>query len=109
MRTLVLGIALAPYLLIAGVDAWMHEAGRKVPRVEQALHASLALAMILFLAAAFLQRTAIAVAALSAFLVLLVWDELGYHAAIAASERRIHRASWLALACFVGAWLLVDA
>lgn len=109
MRTLLLGIAIAPYLLIAAVDAWMHEAGRRVPRMEQALHAALALAMAVFLPAVFLGMTSIAVLALLAFGVLLAWDELGYHAMIARSERRIHIASWIALAAFIVTWVVVGA
>ena len=46
MRNIWLGIALVPYFALAGVDFWMHERGRRVPRVEQWVHAGLALTMI---------------------------------------------------------------
>ena len=37
-----LGIGLLPYLGVAGIDTWMHERARKVPRIEQLLHVVLA-------------------------------------------------------------------
>jgi hypothetical protein len=109
MRNLWLGLALVPYLAAAGVDAWMHERGRRVPRVEQSIHAALAMAMAAFLWAVFTDRAAFALAALGCFALLVVWDELGYHGGIARSERRVHVVSWVALAGFVAAWCVVDA
>ena len=109
MRNLWLGLALLPYLAVAGVDAWMHERGRQVPRVEQWIHGGLALAMAVFLALVFAGRVEQAWAALGLFLALLVWDEVGFHGGIAARERRVHAASWAALAAFVLAWRIVDA
>ena len=108
MRNIWLGLALLPYLAAAGVDAWMHERGRRVPRVEQFVHAGLAAAMVVFLTAVFAARPLFAFAALAAFLALLVWDEAGYHRMIAARERRVHAISWAALAFFVIAWIAVD-
>ena len=108
MRNVWLGLALVPYLAAAGVDAWMHERGRRVPRVEQWLHAGLAAGMAAFLAAVFAARPTVAFAALAAFLALLAWDEIGFHKAIAASERRVHVVSWFLLAGFVAAWWWID-
>jgi hypothetical protein len=108
MRNLWLGLALLPYLAAAGVDAWMHERGRRVPRVEQWLHAGLAAGMASFLGAVFAGRPGLAFAALGAFLILLVWDELGFHGAIARNERRVHALSWVALSAFVAVWWMVD-
>ena len=108
MRNLWLGLALVPYLAAAGVDAWMHERGRRVPRLEQWLHAGLAIGTAAFLVAVFAGRTTVAFAALGAFLALLAWDELGFHGAIARNERRVHAVSWVALAGFVAAWWVVD-
>ena len=42
--------ALAPYLALVSIDAWMHEKARRVPRLEKLLHASAALAPSLGLA-----------------------------------------------------------
>jgi hypothetical protein len=103
-----LALALSPYLAIAGVDAWMHERGRKVPKREQWIHAGLAVTLLAFLAAVFANRAALAIAVLAAFAVLLCCDEFWFHRDIAASERRIHVASWLALAGFVIAWQAID-
>jgi hypothetical protein len=101
-------LALVPYLAAAGVDAWMHERGRRVPRVEQWVHAGLAATMAVFLGAVFAGAARFALGALAAFVLLVVWDESVFHRAIAASERRVHAASWVALAGFVAAWWLVD-
>jgi hypothetical protein len=110
MRLLWLSLGLVPYLSLAGIDAWMHERHRRVPRIEQALHAGLAIAIGGFLTGVFTQRTALAAVALAAFIALLVADEAGFHRGIAARERRVHVASWIALAGFVLLWrVLGDA
>ena len=108
MRNVWLGLALVPYLAAAGVDAWMHERGRRVPRVEQWIHAGLAVSMAMFLGAVFAGAALVAVAALAAFAGLLLWDETAFHGSIASSERRVHAASWAALAGFVVVWWIVD-
>jgi hypothetical protein len=107
-RILALSIGLLPYLGTAGVDAWMHERARKVPLLEQAFHAALAVTFTLFAIYAFLGRNVPALAWLAAFLVCLVFDELGYHRELAASERRVHVISWAALLLFVGIWLWTE-
>jgi len=109
MRNAWLGLALVPYLAAAGVDAWMHERGRRVPRTEQWIHGGLALSMAAFLAAVFSAQGPAAWAVLAAFLALLAWDEIAFHRAIDARERRVHAVSWAALAAFVAAWCVVDA
>ena len=108
MRNLWLGLALVPYLAAAGVDAWMHERDRRVPRVEQWLHAALAASLAAFLAAVFTAHPAFALGALAAFLACLAWDELGFHRGIGAVERRVHVVSWVLLAGFVAAWWWID-
>jgi hypothetical protein len=108
MRNIWLGLALLPYLAAAAVDAWMHERGRRVPRVEQFVHAGLAAAMVVFLTAVFAARPLFATGALAAFLALVVWDEAGFHGSIGARERSVHAVSWAALAAFVAAWIFVD-
>lgn len=108
MRDAWLGMALVPYLAVAAADAWVHERGRRVPLAEQAVHAGLAAAMAVFLAGVFLAVPRVAVPALAAFAALLAVDELRFHRGIAAGERRLHVASWVALAGFVAAWRWVD-
>lgn len=108
MRNVWLGLALLPYLAVAGVDAWMHERGRRVPRIEQWIHAGLALAMLGFLAAVFAGHSAIAWAVLACFLALLAWDEIAFHGSIGARERGVHAVSWAALAGFVAVWWAID-
>lgn len=108
MRSAWLGLALVPYLAAAGVDAWMHERGRRVPRVEQWIHAGLAATMAVFLGAVFAAAMPVAFGALAAFIALLAWDETAFHRMINREERRVHVLSWLALAIFIAAWLALD-
>jgi hypothetical protein len=107
-RMLALGIGLVPYLGAAGMDAWMHEQARKVPFVEQILHAALAITFTAFAVYVFLRREGPALACLAAFLVCLLFDELGYHRGLAAKERRVHVISWAALLLFIGVWFWTD-
>jgi hypothetical protein len=106
MRHVWLGAAVVPYLALAAVDAWMHERARRVPRVEQGLHAGLAITITVFLVAAFAGRTSMGWIALACFLCFLVADELGFHRGIDPRERRVHVASWAALVAFVLIWHL---
>lgn len=108
LRSFWLALALAPYVSIAAIDAWMHERGREVPRHEQWVHAGLAITLTVFLAAVFVERVSVAMVGLAAFIAMLCIDEFGFHRGIAASERRIHLASWCALAGFVIVWRLID-
>jgi hypothetical protein len=108
MRNAWLGLALVPYLAAAGVDAWMHERGRRVPRVEQWIHAGLAATMAVFLGAVFAAAGPVALAPLAAFAALVVWDEKAFHGTIHRAERRVHVISWIAFAAFVAIWCVVD-
>ena len=104
MRLVWLGMALMPYAIFAGVDTWLHERSRRVPRIEQMLHAGLAISLIVFLTAVFSARTMIALIALCVFVVLEVFDEFGFHRHLEARERRIHFAAYVALLAFVLTW-----
>jgi hypothetical protein len=105
-RIVSLGIGVLPYLGTAAIDAWMHERARKVPRIEQLLHAALAITFSAFLILVFLQRNVAALVWLAVFLACLVFDELGYHHGLAHNERRVHVISWAALLLFILVWLL---
>jgi hypothetical protein len=107
-RILALGIGLLPYLGTAGIDTWMHERKRKVPRLEQAFHAALAITFTAFAIYVFLGRNVPAIAWLAAFIVCLFFDELGYHRGLAPSERRVHVISWGALLLFVAVWFWTE-
>lgn len=99
-----LGVALAPYLALVSIDAWMHEAERKVPRVERWLHYSAGALFLGFLVALFRDATAVAVALFGVFAVITVWDEVGFHRHLDARERRVHSAAYVALALFLCVW-----
>jgi len=107
-RNLILAMAYAPYLGCAAWDGWLHERARRVPRIEQALHAGLAVAMIVFVWAVFTARASTALVALGTFVVMHLWDAFGYHAGIAPRERRVHAYANVALIAFVAVWLLLD-
>ena len=72
-RVILLGAALAPYLALVSVDAWMHEKARRVPRLEQLFHAAAALLFIGFVAAVFLESAA-ALPLLAAYVVCAAVD-----------------------------------
>jgi len=103
-----LGLAALPYLAMVGVDTWMHEAARKVPRTEKTIHWILAPLLSGFLISAFLARNAIAATLLSAAAVLLVIDEVGFHRPLARSERLVHTVAYVALGGFVATWAWMD-
>jgi len=99
-----LGVAIVPYLVLVSIDAWMHEAERKVPRVERWLHYCAGALFLGFLVALFRDMTGPALVLFGAFALLTVWDEVVFHGLLAARERRVHFAAYAALALFLGAW-----
>jgi hypothetical protein len=105
MRTVLLALALLPYASLALFDGWLHERSRRVPRVEQWLHAGAALSLIVFLVAAFRSHGALAIGALAVFAPIAAADEVGFHGHLAARERRLHFASYAALGVFVAVWI----
>jgi hypothetical protein len=105
MRLLVLSIALAPYLGFVAVDAWMHEKIRRVPKVEQWLHAGTALAIGAYFVAAFLDAEIFAGILLLLALPLMAVDEIGFHGHLSRRERLVHLAEGLSLIVFVLVWL----
>ncbi len=104
-RVLTLGAALLPYLALVSVDAWMHEKARRVPRLEQFLHAAAAVLFLAFVVAVF-RDSAAALALLLAFAACTAADEFGFHRHLSASERRVHFMAYFALAIFIAAWRL---
>ena len=104
---LLLCAALAPYVALVGIDAWMHERARRVPRLEQVLHYGAALLFLGFVIAVFRDSTRLALGLFAAFALIAAWDELGFHGHLDARERRVHFVSYAALGLFVGAWRLL--
>lgn len=105
MRMILLGSALTPYVALAGVDAWMHERERVVPRIEQLLHYTAAIAFVGFCIAAFRDSMRVALPLLAVFAAATAWDELAFHRHLDRRERRVHVASFVALALFLAVWL----
>jgi hypothetical protein len=105
MRLLVLSVALAPYLGFVAIDAWMHEKARRVPAVEQWLHAAIALAIGAFFVAAFLGANIVAGILLLLSLPLMATDEFGFHGHLSRRERLVHLAEGFSLIVFVLVWI----
>lgn len=103
-RTTLLALAVLPYATLLALDAWMHERARQVPRLEQWLHAGLALGIGSFLLAAFLDRTALAFTVLGLTSILMIWDELGFHQGLSRRERLVHLLTFFALIGFITIW-----
>ena len=87
LNYLLLGVALAPYLALVSIDAWMHEASRQVPRIERWLHYSAAALFLGFLVALFRDATALALPLFGAFAAVTAWDAVGFHRHLDARER----------------------
>lgn len=87
----------------------MHERSRRVPKLEQWIHAGLGVTIGLFFTMVFRGESQFALASLTGFAVLVAFDELQFHQGIATREKRIHQASWVALAVFVCAWQWIDS
>jgi hypothetical protein len=95
------GASFLPYLALALYDGWMHEKARRVPMVEQGLHAVLALSIIALVTGMVLDAQRVAWAALAVFVLAALADEFGFHGALSRRERGVHFAAWAALALFV--------
>jgi hypothetical protein len=91
--------SLLPYLALSAYDGWLHEKARRVPRAEQALHATLFVSAAALIIGAFTARPGIALAGLAAFVPAACADEFGFHGMLERRERRLHH---LAYACFAG-------
>ena len=99
--------SLVPYLALSAYDGWLHEKARRVPRVEQLLHAALALSAIAIIAGLFTHRAWLAVPALAVFAPAAIADEWGFHGPLERRERRLHHVAYASFAGFllVAAWL----
>jgi hypothetical protein len=109
LRMVWLGLAFAPYAALAAFDGWLHEKARRVPRVEQILHALAALSLLTFVVLAFSARNMAASFVLPVFLATAFADEFGFHRHLDPRERRVHFASYAALALFVVTWRMQAA
>ena len=102
---MVLSLGVLPYLGLVSYDLWLHESARRVPKVEQVLHALLIVGLGGFIVTAIAGHAAIAGACLAVSLPLAVADELGFHRHLDRHERRLHLAEGAALVFFTALWL----
>lgn len=109
VRILWMAITLLPYAMLAGVDTWMHEKSRRVPKVEKILHALAGVLLIGFIVCVFGGFDVAGIAAFVAFAIVASADEFGFHRHLSTRERKVHFASYAALAIFVMAWRLGGA
>jgi hypothetical protein len=101
--------SLVPYLALSAYDGWLHEKARRVPRVEQGLHAILAVSAATFIFSLFTGRAPFALPALAVFAVAACADEFGFHGALAYRERRLHHVAYASFAAFVAVAVGVGA
>ena len=99
--------SLLPYLALSAWDGWLHEKARRVPRVEQWLHALLFVSAGALIFGAFTVRPLVALAGLAVFAPAALADELGFHGGLDSRERRLHHVAYACFAGFVAmaAWL----
>lgn len=99
--------SLLPYLALSAYDGWLHEKARRVPRIEQLLHAALALSAAALIFGLFAGRAWLALPALAVFVPAACADELGFHGMLESRERRLHHVAYASFAGFVlvAAWL----
>jgi hypothetical protein len=91
--------SLLPYLALSAYDGWLHEKARKVPRAEQALHATLFVSAAALIFGVFTARPWFALVGLVGFAPAACADEFGFHGMLERRERRLHH---VAYACFAG-------
>lgn len=92
-------LCLLPYLGLSAYDGWLHEKARRVPRVEQGLHAVLFVSAVSIIVGIFSARPWLAWPAIAIFAAAAGADEFGFHAPLEPRERRLHH---IAYACFAG-------
>ena len=95
-------VALTPYLALAGYDGWLHEKARRVPTVEKILHALLAASGAMLVYGLFFDHATWALVCVGVFAIASAYDELGFHGALDARERRLHFAAYACFAMFLG-------
>ena len=103
LSTLLMGIALVPFLVFAYRDNVLHFRARKVPKLENVLHVALGMVLFFVIGSAFLGRMGRMLLGLVVFCVLGAIDELGYHraSAIPTEEHDVHAKQHFALLVFV--------
>ena len=97
-HTVLLTVGFLPYLALGLYDSWMHGTARRVPVLEKILHALVGLSLTA-LWIGLLRHPGWVIPALTVFIVVGAWDELGYHGHLAPRERRVHH---FAYGCFAG-------
>ncbi|MDQ6685356.1 MAG: hypothetical protein M3Z16_09520 [Pseudomonadota bacterium] len=102
-------LAFVPYLGLALYDGWLHEKARRVPRVEQLIHAAIAVSLAAIVAGLFFDRPVLVLPALACFSVAALLDELGYHRSLHRHERRLHFAAYACFAVFIGVAIHLQA
>ena len=81
-HTVLLTVGFLPYLALGLYDSWMHGTARRVPVLEKILHALVGLSLTA-LWIGLLRHPCWVIPALTVFIVVGAWDELGYHGHLA--------------------------
>lgn len=101
IRSLILTLALIPYLYYGTKDNLYHFRGRRVPPVEHLLHLGVGVTMVGAIANAYRGRVAAMIAGLLLFLVVGAIDEFVYHRGLPEHETDLHAKGHMALLLFV--------
>ena len=101
IRSLILTVALGPYLYYGTKDTLFHFRGRRVTLVEHLLHVGVAVAIVAAIASAYRGRTGSMIVGLLLFLLVGATDEYVYHRNLPEHETDLHAKGHMALLMFV--------
>jgi hypothetical protein len=101
IRSLILTLALIPYLYYGTKDNLYHFRGRRVPLAEHLLHLGVGVTITGAIASAYRGRVAAMIAGLLLFLVVGATDEFIYHRHLPEHETDLHAKGHMALLLFV--------
>ena len=101
VRSIILTVALLPYLYYGTKDNLYHFRGRRVSLVEHVLHLGVGVTIVGAIASAYRGRMSAMVAGLLLFLVAGATDEFIYHRGLPEHETDLHAKGHMALLLFV--------
>ena len=101
VRSIILTVALLPYLYYGRKDNLYHFRGRRVSLVEHVLHLGVGITIVGAIACAYRGRMSAMVAGLLLFLVAGATDEFVYHRGLPEHETDLHAKGHMALLLFV--------
>jgi hypothetical protein len=101
IRSLILTLALGPYLYYGTKDNLFHFRGRRVTLVEHLLHLAIGVAIVGAIVSAYRGRAGAMIGGLLLFLVVGATDEYVYHRGLPEHETDLHAKGHMSLLMFV--------